>query len=302
MNFKAANKKSLAILLANLFIAVLFVISIFAANSAKADTLIVPNNDQYQDFLLEPYKPGKPSIVAFKDPHCGYCIKALGRLDKLSEYNVYMFWAGILGERSERTVAKIMQCAEPISQSVFDSVMARSSDINCDIGDKQSLAQLNALNDGMVANYQPNSVPSYFFGGRRVHIGQLDKFKRDLQMNITPIQLQWERYTDLRVDDVEHTGLANAIIFLSPDSLKKPYILQALNKERKYNWFVVDTGCKSGVTCSKKQKLAEELKLLMDLSDADVNGTSLVINGTVINKGRYNHYFSRGLATILASS
>ena len=262
----------------------------------------MPNNDQYQEFLLEPYKPGKPSIVAFKDPHCGYCIKALGRLDRLSEYNVYMFWAGILGERSERTVAKIMQCAEPVSQSVFNSVMARSSDINCDIGDKQSLAQLNELNDGMVANYQPNAVPSYYFGGRKVYISQLDKFKRGLQMNITPIQLQWERYKDLRVDDVNHTGLANAIIFLSGDSPKKPYILQALNKERKYNWFVVDTGCKSGGKCSKKQKLAEELKLLMDLSDADVNGTSLVINGTVINKGRYNQYFSRGLATILASS
>jgi len=265
------------------------------------DPLIIPNEQQYADFLLEPYKPGKPSIVAFKDPHCGYCIKALKRLDRLSEYNVYMFWAGILGKRSEQTVEQILACAAPISSEVFESVVRRSPVIVCQSGDKARVEQLAELNNKMVQNYHPHSVPSYFFGGRKVYVSQLEKFKRSMQMNVTPIQLQWQRYADLRVDNTNHNGLANAIVFLPPNSPKRSHILKALAKETKYSWHLVEAGCENGAKCSKKQKLSQELKLLMDLSDDDLVAGATVINGTVINPKRYRQYFSTGLATMLAS-
>lgn len=264
-------------------------------------TFIVPDHEQYADFLLEPYKPGKPSIVAFKDPHCGYCIKALGRLERLSEYNVYMFWAGILGKRSVAKVEQIMSCDQPVSQSVFDSVVRRASIIACQPGDDERVTKLNALNDTVVESYQPNSVPSYFFGGRKVYVSQLEKFKRSMQMNVTPIQLDWQRYADLRVGNGAHQGLANAIVFLPPNSPKKPYILKALTKESKYSWHLVEAGCKPGEKCDSKQKLSEELKLLMDLSAEDIANTAMVINGTVINPERYRQYFSAGLAMMLVS-
>lgn len=279
----------------------LLCLALVARADGKTQALIIPDHEQYADFLLEPYKPGKPSIVAFKDPHCGYCIKALNKLDRLSEYNVYMFWAGILGKRSVKKVEQIMNCDSPVSQPVFDSVINRSPIIVCQAGEAERVTRLNQLNDKIVASYQPNSVPSYFFGGRKVYVSQLEKFKRSIQMNVTPIQLNWTRYADLRVDNTHHNGLANAIVFLPPNSPKKPYILKALSKESKYSWHLVEQSCLPATQCNKKQKLAEELKLLMDLSDEDIANTAMVINGTVINPERYRQYFSAGLATMLAS-
>lgn len=262
---------------------------------------ILPDHQQYSDFLLEPYKPGKPSVVVFKDPHCGYCIRALKNLDYVKEYNVYMFWAGILGERSEQKVAQIMQCAEPISKAVFDDVIERANTINCQTGDEQSIARLNQLNDQVVANYEPRSVPSYYFGGRKVYVSQLKKFKRSLQTNITPIQLDWQRYESLRVDNTKHTGLANAIVFMPKDSIKRQYVLDALAQDSKYSWHLVEAGCEQGNKCSKRQKLGEELKLLMNLSSDDLTKAQAVVNGTVINPKRYSQYFSKGLAMMLVS-
>ena len=101
---------------------------------------IIPDQQKYADFLLEPYKPGKPSVVVFKDPYCGYCIRALGNLERLDEYNVYMFWAGILGKRSKDKVNAIMQCNEPVSQPIFDNVMARSREVSCEQANEERQA------------------------------------------------------------------------------------------------------------------------------------------------------------------
>ncbi|MFT4924821.1 MAG: thiol-disulfide isomerase/thioredoxin [Phenylobacterium sp.] len=271
-----------------------------AAPAAK----IIPSQIKHQDFLLDPYKPGAPSVVVFKDPYCGYCIKALQRLDRLSEYNVYMFWAGILGDRSVKKVEQIMNCAAPISNQVFNSVIQRS-ELNCEQGMTFATQHLKALNDEMVGNYQPNSVPSYHFGGRKVYVSQLDKFKNKLRMNITPIQLQWQRYSSLRVANTDHQGLANAIVFLPKESVKREYLIDALKKDNNYSWYLVEDSCvatgkgNSGADCTKQQKLAQELRLLLDVTDASASAT--VVNGTVINPLRYKQYFSAGLSMMLAS-
>lgn len=275
--------------------------AVVKALPAAPGTLTIPDQIKYQDFLLEPYKPGKPTVVAFKDPYCGYCIRALKKLDRLSDYNVYMFWAGILGSGSEKKVDEIMNCAAPISQDVFTSVINRSKAVNCQSGEPESTANLRQLNAQMVSNYNPNSVPSYYFGGRKVYVSQLDRFKKSLQMNITPIQLDWARYESLKVSNKNHQGLANAIIFLPQDSQKKAFLVDALKKDSNYSWYMVESGCRHGSQCNVREKRSEELRLLLDVNDHAQNTATTVVNGTVINPQRYKQYFSTGLATMLAS-
>lgn len=269
------------------------------ASQTLASNKIIPDHESYKDFLIEPYKPGAPTVVVFKDPYCGYCIRALKNLDRLSNYNVYMFWAGILGKSSEKKVSAILDCAAPVSQAVFDNVIARKSQVQCDKGLAQETLRLRQLNQEIVANYKPNSVPSYHFGGRKVYVSQLDRFKRNLQMNITPIQLQWERYAALKVGSQAHQGLGNAIVFLPQNSIKRPHVIKALEKDTNFSWYLVEQNCNKGSGCSETEKLSEELRLLMDVTGSDQTAT--VINGTVINPTRYHQYFSAGLATMLRS-
>ena len=194
-----------------------------------------------------------------------------------------------------------MHCDKPISNEVFQGVINRSNTVDCEKGDEQRINHLQQLNNQMVANYNPNSVPSYHFGGRKVYVSQLKKFKRSLHKNITPIQLDWQRYKSLRVADIDHTGLANAIVFMPKDSPKREYLLNALAEDKKYSWYLVESGCKQGNECSKTQKLSQELKMLMNLSEQVENDTHAVINGTVINPAHYGQYFSKGVAVMLAS-
>jgi hypothetical protein len=283
------------------FLTTLALLALALSFSVLSVPMIIPDKDKHSKFLLAPFKPGAPSVVVFKDPYCGYCIRALKKRDRMSEYNVYMFWAGILGDRSAKKVGEILNCAAPISGEVFDSVIKRESRVNCKAGLAEQTAQTRMLNDEMVANYQPNSVPAYYFGGRKVYVSQLDRFKSKLKMNITPIQLLWERYEALRVARKNHQGLANAIIFLSPNSVKRPYVIEALKKDTNYSWYLVETACSPGRECNETEKLSEELRLLLDVPQQKISITTTVVNGTVINPARYKQYFSTGLATLLSS-
>ena len=130
----------------------LLLLSFTALSTPAGSSKIIPDPEKYQDFLLEPYKPGAPTVVAFKDPYCGYCIRALQNLEKLSEYNVYLFWAGILGERSVARVDDIFDCAAPVSQTVFDSVVKREQTTACEKGLKYQTRYLRALNAEIMVN------------------------------------------------------------------------------------------------------------------------------------------------------
>ena len=79
---------------------------------------------------------------------------------------------------------------------------------------------MQQLNDQLVANYDPQSVPAYYFGGQKVYISALDKFKRQLSSAVKPVKLNWQRYQSLKLARKNHTGLANVIVF-TPKHLKQ---------------------------------------------------------------------------------
>lgn len=277
-----------------LFLSILFGYSGLArANDTSGlNAKIIPTPEVYSDFLIEPWKPNAPSVIVFKDPNCGYCIRALKALDKYKDYNVFMFWSPILGDYSDKRVAAIMECDDPISQEVFDDVITRTP-IECKSSDALNPrhSRLQQLNKEIVQNYNPQSVPSYYFGGQKVYLSSLKKFKQQLTNGITPVKLDWARYEALRLKQSGNQGLANAILFVSDELSTSKSLIASLENDFRYNWHLAKSTCESKY-CTKNEESnrSAELRLLMDVpEDAQI---ALVIDGMVIQTERLNQYLS----------
>jgi hypothetical protein len=149
----------------------------------------IPTEEQYFPFLLNGWDPKRQTVVIFKDPFCPHCIKAIPRLPELRNYNVYLFWAPILGERSKKRVDDIFHCAAPASAKVLYAVRNRANP-DCDNAYENNLRDLN---DKMVNNYSINSVPSFFLQGQRLSFGQLKRMQ-DKRPAINGVVVNWRRY------------------------------------------------------------------------------------------------------------
>jgi len=257
--------------------------SFLAMGNVKAENFIIPTQEKYSEFLIEPWKPNAANVLVFKDPNCGYCIKALKRLDKYKNYNVYMFWAPILGSSSKRQVEAIFDCEKPSGDEVILSVINREK-IKCTKAEKGN-NKLKALNNEIVENYNPQSVPSYYFGGQKVRLSTLNRFKVINKTETQSIKLDWKRYQKLKLDQNGHQGLANAIIFVSDKKNTTP-LQDKLKSDYRYNWYIAEscTVCSDGAV----NKRATELALLFNIEQQDE--LSLVINGVVIEPERYREF------------
>jgi hypothetical protein len=261
----------------------LFIAMLFTSFIVSASTLIIPSKDKYGDFLIDPWKPNAANVIVFKDPNCGYCIRALKRLDKYKDYNVYMFWAPILGSSSKKQVEDIFECEKPSGEEVILSVINRSN-ITCKKA-TPGVNRLKALNREVVENYNPQSVPSYYFGGQKVWLSTLNRFKKMNDAETKPIKLDWIRYQELKLDQKGHQGLANAIVFVSNIKNKKS-LRDRLKNDYRYNWYIAEhcTVC-SELPANEKSK---ELALLFNIENQ--GDLSLVINGVKIQPERYSEF------------
>ncbi len=268
----------------------LSVLVLFFHTSLWAQPFFVPDKENYKDFLIEPWKPDEASIIAFKDPNCGYCIRALENLEQYKDYNVFMFWSPILGKSSDNKVNDIFDCDDPIGKDVFRAVINRKT-IACGSTKllKNKRAKLKTLNHDVVSRYNPQSVPAFYFGGQKVRINSLAKFKQDITNSTALVKLQWKRYEAIKVSRSDHSGLANAIIFI-PNSFKNRNDLSNLLKgDLRYNWHIAEDSCQpKSCILTDKEKLTEELKLLLNITELDK--PVLVVNGMIIKPERYNVY------------
>ncbi|WDE13110.1 hypothetical protein [Thalassomonas haliotis] len=269
----------------------LFLLAPLVLSVEIADSRLIPSPQTHGAFLLEKWQPDAPSIIAFKDPYCPYCIKALKKLDRLKGYNVFMFWSPILGEASKAKVDEILNCQSPVSLAVFAAVVNRKK-VDCDrpAGAKAG-GDLKYLNEQIVAHYDPRSVPSYYFGGQKVSISALDKFKRQLSSAVKPVQLNWQRYQSLKLPQQHHSGLANVIVFAPKHLQQQTAFTDALKADYRYNWFVADLSC-AGKACqsSKQARLSAELRLLLAADGREQ--TTFAINGMVLQPERYQRFIS----------
>nr|WP_285817646.1 thioredoxin fold domain-containing protein [Echinimonas agarilytica] len=242
----------------------------------------------HSEFLIEAWKPNAPSIVVFKDPNCGYCIKALQNLERYQDFNVFMFWSPILGASSVAKVNDIFECSDPLSLDVFSAVVNRQP-VLCNDADGGKTLRLRTLNDAMISNYDPNSVPSYYFGGQRVNVSSLERFQKDIIRNIMPVQLDWSRYEPIRIDQQGHQGLANAIVFMPASRPNKVDVAALLKNDIRYNWYIAGEQCEASA-CDQDihAKASSELRLLLNVTNTEQ--PTVVINGMVIQPERYAYY------------
>lgn len=266
------------------------ILFLFFHTSLWAQAFFVPDKENYKDFLIESWKPDVPTIIAFKDPNCGYCIKALKNLAQYKDYNVFMFWSPILGKLSDNKVNDIFDCDDPIGKGVISSVINRES-ITCKSTSslRNKRAKLEALNHDVVSRYNPQSVPAFYFGGQKVRLNSLAKFKQDITNSPSLVKLQWQRYEPIKVSSSEHSGIANAIVFIPNDFKSKNDLSNLLKGDPRYNWHLAESSCQS-INCvlTVKEKLTEELKLLLNITEVDK--PILVVNGMVIKPERYGIY------------
>ncbi|GGW96898.1 thioredoxin fold domain-containing protein [Alteromonas halophila] len=199
---------------------------------------LIPDPDTYGDFLVSEYDAAKPSLVAFKDPRCPYCVNALKRLYQLSNYNVYLFWSPILGDRSQRDVNVFFYCDSPASPQVIEAVTERRSP-DCD---GQFNSDLAKRNDAFVAQYNPTSVPQYWFGGQRVGIGQLKLSMSTAQQvallaESSTVQIPWHRYPSavIRTPFQDRYNIGIVLNHSLGDDLQR-----VLLNETQFNWYVFD--------------------------------------------------------------
>ena len=149
--------------------------------------------------------------------------------------------------------------------------------------------KLKALNHDVVSLYNPQSVPAFYFGGQKVRLNSLAKFKQDVTNTPALVKLQWQRYESVKVSRSDHSGIANAIVFIPNDFKSKDYLSSLLKGDPRYNWHLAESSCQSmNCVLTDKEKLTEELKLLLNITEVDK--PILVVNGLVINPARYDLY------------
>lgn len=266
---------------------VLFISSVAftAVFSSNAQVLPIPNQNEHGAFLLDPWKPEAPVLVAFIDPYCPYCIKALKSKERYQYYNTFIFWAGILGDRSIARVEEILACNNPVSESVINSVVQRIAP-ECD---KSKSLEHRELAQHMVDAYDPMAVPSYYFGGRRVGLGELARMVNGVNQLESTVKLDWSRYAELRWRRNNH-NLAK-LIAVVPTEWSANEVQNNIPLDAKFDWYVA--GANFEAICSQLnegceleakegyRKRSAEIQLLYDLKSSDK--VQYVLNGVLLN-------------------
>lgn len=236
-----------------------------ASAEAQAGARPTPDADTHQEFLLAEFDPAKPTVTVFKDPLCGYCIAAMPRLEELSEYNVYLFWAPIFGQRSDFSINEIFRCENKVDKSIREVVVARKSPGCAGDIDGDELA----VNLAMVNAYRINSVPAYYFQGARVSLDEL--LMRQMEHPpIDGVAVDWDRYRDAKI---RRRPESHSIALLLDDD--KEELLQVLD-EKLLPQFVFTKSDPS------TQQSYEELRLLLGLDGGEAGSFIVTRDGRVV--------------------
>jgi thiol-disulfide isomerase/thioredoxin len=160
-----------------------------AEPTSSNNVKFIPSELEYYPFLVNGWDPTRPTVTVFKDPYCPYCIKAIPKLAELNGYNVFLFWAPILGPSSLKRVDDIFHCESPASNQVLHAVFERKNPF-C----KMPLNhQLLNLNQQVVDNYQINSVPRFYLQGQSVSFALLKQMQKE-RPAINGVKVNWQRF------------------------------------------------------------------------------------------------------------
>ena len=175
----------------------------------------IPDPLHDRAFLYGEWQPGRANAVVFIDPLCPYCKKAIPKLDQVTDYNLFVYWAPIFGQRSVDSISPFFRCEQPTGRSVLQGLIntagagltlpAPNCEGELDISNR-------AVNDEMVSGYPINGVPAYFLQGVPVTLSQIQAVIPEYAGYVNGVAIDWLRYKESRVDlNVPSSSLA--IIF-----------------------------------------------------------------------------------------
>ena len=253
------------------------------------DPLPVPNPKTHGAFLLGEWDLNQPTLIMMLDPFCPYCIRSLQRRDQFKNYNVFLFWAPILGNASEVRVAEILDCEFIAEEEVISAVVGRRAP-ECNGKTGRNHAELN---QAMAKAYNPRSVPAYYFGGRRVGLSQLNRYVNGIASLIGNVSLDWKRYTVFKVSQPSsHAGQVGVIL---PNNFQHwDNLLKQIANATQLDWHVImdfqggveQKFCEATNFCSTTslrefRNKREELMALFGLSE--ITTPQFILNGKLLN-------------------
>ena len=180
---------------------------------SHAAGVVIPDRIKHAAFLYNEWQPNRPNLTIFIDPLCPYCKKAIPKLDGITDYNVYIFWYPIFGQRSEKIVDPLFQCDHPTSAEILQSLMLADGRTPTQHCGKEMRSQLREINDAVASSYPINGVPSFFVQGRRSSLAQVYSPVSEPAKYVNGVAIDWNRYQGTRIQD-EKAPLTMALIFV----------------------------------------------------------------------------------------
>lgn len=166
-------------------------------NTAAIAAKLIPSVKEYNSFLLYDWQPDRLNVLIFKDPFCPYCIRAIPKLKNLkNDYNVFIFWLPVFGQKSDTRIDDIFRCTRPVSPSVLKTVQNRQQpDCQGDIN-----LENKKLNKIVVDNYDISGVPSYYLQGKNVSLTTL-LARRQYSPPINGVVVDWQRFSLMKINN-----------------------------------------------------------------------------------------------------
>jgi hypothetical protein len=184
-----------------LFLATFCTFLIVGTDAEAAVTIPDPSRDHA--FLYNEWRPDRATVVVFIDPLCPYCKKAIPRFDQITQYNLFVYWAPIFGQRSEDTVRPFFRCEKPTAATLLHSLTLSGASegdtpVTCEGAYSDSL---RAINDEMVASYPINGVPAYFLQGVPTSLSSVQATQTGPPKYVNGVAINWQRYKESKIED-----------------------------------------------------------------------------------------------------
>lgn len=179
------------------FFCLVFALVVVSSRSVMA-AVSIPGADHFP-FVYSDWRGDRPSVVLFMDPLCPYCKKLIPKLHRITDYNLYIFWAPIFGERSEQAMSAIFRCETPSNEShVTQYLGAKGAQRGFDVCEGKYNQRLRDINDQMVDSYEVKSVPSFYVQGVRTSFAQVSRLKIEPPKRLNGVVINWNRYQSLK--------------------------------------------------------------------------------------------------------
>ena len=280
---------------------------------------LIPSQDKHAPFLVGSWKPSKKTLVVFKDPYCEHCLAELPFLKKLTDYNVFLFWAPILGQASVRKVDEMMRCSWPLEEDLLQKIRKGES-TGCNGPIDKSIVQLN---QNMIKAYNPQVVPLYYLHGRSISSKSLFagiRKKTFLQVaESSKLRPDWSRYQLSKIRNNLKIEESVAVAILIPGNWQlTATMIETLPVEANIEWYLfwnpIDENMLSGLCEGDKvQPLGfcvsprdnadlyreQTLEFFTLLGVEDLQTLRIFINGLEVKGNQIDFLFTQKHASIL---